>query len=189
VNTSFKMMMLMSNKRQTWMMMRMMMIWKIHKRGDHRLTLTKTSTITGHGPFGSHPVCTHIALSEYGRILAEPNFRFFLLHHQSLWDAMVYSEFVATKLQLSTARGMHHLRELLALMGFPLEDCEQPYSYTNPPLKRRLAAQLETYAPQYGLDHVTFTSFFCITGYQSLLSATDMSYALAVLLENVVTFL
>jgi len=36
VNTSFKMLMLMSNKRQTWMMMRMMMIWKIHKRGDHR---------------------------------------------------------------------------------------------------------------------------------------------------------
>jgi len=136
-----------------------------------------------------HPVCTRIALSEHGRILAKPNFRFFLLHHQSLWDAMVYSEFVAMKLQLSMARGMHHLRELLALMGFPLEDCQQPYSYMNPPLKRRLAAQLETYAPQYGLDHMTFTSFFRITGYQLLLSATDMSYAVAVLLENVVNFL
>jgi len=59
--------------------------------------------------------------------------------------------------------------------------------YMNLPLKHRLAAQ--TYAPQYGLHHVTFTIFFHSTGYQSLLSATDMSYAVTALLENMVKIL
>ncbi len=42
-----------------------------------------------------HPIRTCIVLSEHGHILAKPNYHFFLLYHQFLWDAMVYLEFVA----------------------------------------------------------------------------------------------
>jgi len=44
-----------------------------------------------------HPISTGIALSEHGCILVGPNSCFFLLHHQALWNAMVYSKFVVTK--------------------------------------------------------------------------------------------
>ena len=126
---------------------------------------------------------TKIGFSENGRVLAETDFRFFLLRHTSLFDAMVHSEYIATRFQLHTARGMHKLKELLAKMGYPLEQCKQPFAFMQPNLRRRLQHQILEYGEEYGLENFDFTSFFRITGYQSLLSASDASYAAAALLE------
>lgn len=126
---------------------------------------------------------TKIGFSENGRILCEADFRFFLLRHSSLFDAMVYSDFLSTRMQLSTSRGMHKLQELLAKMGFPLQECRQPFAFMKPSLRRRLQAQIQQHAEEYGLEHFEFTSFFRVTGYQSLLSASDTSYAVTALLE------
>lgn len=127
---------------------------------------------------------TKIGLSGNGRILAETDYRFFLLRHTSLFNAMVYSDYMATRLQLNTTRGMHRLKELLAKMGFPLEECHQPFSFMKPTLRRRLRDKMEEFGEEYGLDNFQFTSFFRITGYQSLLSASDTSYAIAAILES-----
>lgn len=126
---------------------------------------------------------TRIAFSGNGRILTESDFRFFLLRHTSLYDAMVYSDYVSTRFQLSTAKGMHKLKEMLAKMGFPLEECHQPFVFMKPSLRRQLQDKLREYAEEYGLTNMEFTSFFRITGYQSLLSACDTSYAVTALLE------
>lgn len=126
---------------------------------------------------------TRIAFSGNGRILTESDFRFFLLRHTSLFDAMVYSDYVSTRFQLSTAKGMHKLQEMLAKMGFPLEECHQPFAFMKPSLRRQLQDKLREYAEEYGLINFEFTSFFRITGYQSLLSACDTSYAVTALLE------
>ncbi|EEC51468.1 predicted protein, partial [Phaeodactylum tricornutum CCAP 1055/1] len=126
---------------------------------------------------------TKIGFSENGRVLSETDFRFFLLRHTSLLDAMIYSDFIATRFQLSTSQGMHKLQELLAKMGYPLEECKQPFAFMKPSLRRRLQSQIREHAEEYGLENFEFTSFFRVTGYQSLLSASDTSYAVTALLE------
>jgi cell division control protein 45 len=126
---------------------------------------------------------TKIGFSENGRILCETDFRFFLLRHTSLYDAMVYSDFLSTRFQLSTSRGMHKLQELLAKMGFPLDECRQPFAFMKPALRRRLQEEIREHAEDYGLQNFEFTSFFRVCGYQSLLSASDTSYAVTALLE------
>jgi cell division control protein 45 len=133
---------------------------------------------------GSANELTKIGFSENGRILSEMDFRFFLLRHSSLFDAMRYSDFVSTKLQLLTSRGMHRLQELLAKMGYPLEECYQPFTFMKTSLRRRLSERIRAHAEEYGLENIEFTSFFRVTGYQSLLSASDTSYAVTALLER-----
>jgi cell division control protein 45 len=126
---------------------------------------------------------TRIAFSSNGRILTDSDFRFFLLRHSSLFDAMVYSDYVSTRLQLSTASGMQRLREMLAKMGFSLEECQQPFAFMKSSLRRQIQAKLREYAGEYGLTNFEYTGFFRVTGYQSLLSACDASYAVTALLE------
>jgi len=128
---------------------------------------------------------TKLSLSNKGRILAESDYRFFLLRYSSLFDAMMYSDYVSSRLQLQSAKGMHKLKEMLAKMGFPLEQCMQPYVYMKPKLRRALRSKMEEFGEEYGLDDFEFTSFFKITGYQSLLSAADTSHAATSLLESV----
>jgi cell division control protein 45 len=126
---------------------------------------------------------TRIAFSGNGRILTEPDFRFFLLRHSSLYDSMLYSDYVSTRLQLSTTQGIHKLHEMFAKMGFSLEECQQPFAFMKSSLRRQLQSKLREYAEEYGLVNFEYTSFFRITGYQSLLSACDTSYAVTALLE------
>eukprot|EP00956_Cyclotella_meneghiniana_P045458 scaffold370107_cov142-Cyclotella_meneghiniana.AAC.1 len=64
---------------------------------------------------------TQIGLSENGRILSQSEYKFMLLRHTSLWDSLLHSNFVASKLQVWKAEGRQKLMELLAKMGFPLE--------------------------------------------------------------------
>jgi CDC45-like protein len=127
---------------------------------------------------------TRISFSENGKLLSESDFRFFLLRHSSLYDAMVYSDFISSKFQLSTAKGLHRLHEMFAKMGFPLSECQQPFAYMKPKLKRQLHTKLMQNAEAYNLgNNFEYTSFFRITGYSSLLSASDVSYAITALLE------
>ena len=51
---------------------------------------------------------------------------------------MVYSNYVSTKMQLWTSRGVQNLQELLAKMGCPLEECRQPFPFMKPALRRTL---------------------------------------------------
>jgi cell division control protein 45 len=140
-----------------------------------------TNIASSNNPQGQ--TLTKIGFSENGRVLSETDFRFFLLRHTSLLDAMIYSDFIATRFQLSTSQGMHKLQELLAKMGYPLEECKQPFAFMKPSLRRRLQSQIREHAEEYGLENFEFTSFFRVTGYQSLLSASDTSYAVTALLE------
>jgi cell division control protein 45 len=126
---------------------------------------------------------TKIAFTGNGRILAETDFRFFLLRHTSLYEAMRLSDYVSTQLQLPTAKGLHKLQEMLAQMGFPLAECQQPFCFMKPALRRQLRDKLQEQMHDYNLEHLEFTSFFRVTGYQSLLSASDTSYAVTALLE------
>mmetsp|Transcript_7450 Transcript_7450/g.16893 ORF Transcript_7450/g.16893 Transcript_7450/m.16893 type:complete len:897 (-) Transcript_7450:182-2872(-) len=126
---------------------------------------------------------TQIGLSENGRILSQNEYKFMLLRHTSLWDSLLHSNFVASKLQIWKSSGRQRLMELLAKMGFPLDQCRQPWAFVGPGLRRRLKERMEDCTEEYGLGNVSYTGFVRVTGYKSLLSASDMSYAVTALLE------
>jgi cell division control protein 45 len=125
---------------------------------------------------------TKISFSATGRILSESDFRFFLLRHSSLLDGMRYSEYCASKLGNHNA-ALPRIHELLAKIGYPLTECQQPYALMKPSFRQRLRDRIREFAPEYGLDNLEFTSFFRVTGYNSLLSASDTTYAVTALLE------
>jgi hypothetical protein len=90
---------------------------------------------------------TIVSFSDNGRILvAKDEFRFFLLRHVSLWDAMVLSPEVNTKMELWKNNGRKKLKEMLAKMGLPLVQCQQPYAFMKPGLKRRLKQMISEHA-------------------------------------------
>jgi len=85
---------------------------------------------------------TQVGVSENGRIQCQTEFRFMLLRHWSLLDAMVHSNFVGTKLQIWKEQGRFRLTEMLAKMGFPLQQCKQPWAFMNPKLKVRFSSAI-----------------------------------------------
>lgn len=127
---------------------------------------------------------TMLTLSENGRILAQSDeYRFFLLRHTTLWNAMMFSPYVCSRMELWKGSGQARWREMLARMGLPLDQCQQPYAFMKPSLKRRLREVVNEHAEEFGLDNLSYTGFVRITGYRSLLSASDMCHAVTALLE------
>ena len=106
----------------------------------------KTGLLRNNSTSSDHQNKTKIALSEYGRIFSEKDFRFFMLRHSSLLDSMQYSEYVCTRLQVYTKKGEQKLMEMLAKMGYPLDECRQPFPFMRPSLRRRLKEKLGTHA-------------------------------------------
>ena len=69
-----------------------------------------------------------------------------LLRHSSLLDGMKLSDYVSTKLRIWEKSGNRKLHELLAKMGYPLDECRQPFAFMKPSLKRRLQEKIAQYA-------------------------------------------
>lgn len=102
---------------------------------------------------------TRIGLSENGRILYQDEYKFMLLRHTSLWDSMLHSNFVASKLRVWKSAGRQKLMELLAKIGFPLDQCRQPWAFVGPGMKRRLGERLDDCAEVRTLrDNVDMTT-------------------------------
>lgn len=89
---------------------------------------------------------TKITFSDNGRIFAQDDYRFFLLRHSSLLESMVQSDYVSTKLQVWTKKGQQRLMEMLAKMGYPLDECRQPFVFMKPSLRRRLKDKISYHA-------------------------------------------
>ena len=116
------------------------------------ITSVYAEDLTG-GPSGGSR--TKITFSENGRILSERDYKFFLLRHSSLFEGMVHSDYVSTKLQVWNKSGMRKLQELLAKMGYPLDECRQPFAFMKPSLKRRLQEKITEHATVRSLNFVS----------------------------------
>lgn len=55
------------------------------------------------------------------------DFRFTLMRHWSLYDAMLHSTYVAARMHTYTDQGQRRLNDLLAKMGFLIRDCKLDY--------------------------------------------------------------
>ncbi|EPX73193.1 DNA replication pre-initiation complex subunit Cdc45 [Schizosaccharomyces octosporus yFS286] len=116
-------------------------------------------------------------------IRLEDEFRFMLIRHWSLYNAMLHSAYVGSRLHIWSEEGRKRLHKLLAKMGLSLVECKQTYIHMDMNLKKTLKSSLQRFAPLYGLDDVIFHSFTRTYGFKCTLSASDVAYAISALLE------
>ena len=127
------------------------------------------------------------------RLSPEP--RFILIRHWSLYDSMLHSPYLASRLHVWTENGKKRLHKLLAKMGISLSQCHQTYTHMDMELKRVLRQRLLKYAPMYGLDglvpqeasgHASSREgwgFVRCWGWKACLSATDVGVIAGAILE------
>ena len=119
------------------------------------------------------------------RVQYSEEFRFSMLRHWSLYDAMTHSPYVATRLQTWREHGRASLHSLLAHLGLPLDACKQQFTHMSPEHVARLHEKLEQHAPSHGLDDLKFWSFSFSHGFKMRLVASDVVHGVTALLEGV----
>ncbi len=77
-------------------------------------------------------------MSQYpdGHISVLEDFKIYLYRHWDLHQAMLHSDYVATRLKIWKPSGEQRLLTLFAKMGIPLEQCQQTYSLMKKVLAR-----------------------------------------------------
>ena len=126
------------------------------------------------------------------RLSPEP--RFLLIRHWSLYDSMLHSPYLASRLHTWSDVGRKRLHKLLAKMGVSLTQCKQNYTHMDMDLKRGLRQRLLTYAPMYGLEGLVPPAathgqarqgwgFVRSWGWKACLSATDVGVIIGAILE------
>ncbi|KAG6612927.1 cell division control protein 45 [Phytophthora cinnamomi] len=135
-----------------------------------------------------------------GKINFEEEYRFMCYRHWSLYEAMYYSDYVASKLGLyhdqarrvgarnasgegGNSAGDTELHRFLARMGFSLRQSQQKFSYMPLEMKQMLREKTQEMAPEFGLDELFYGSFKRTFAFQYQLCAADAVYGLQALLE------
>ncbi|TKY66158.1 Cell division control protein 45-like [Spatholobus suberectus] len=129
---------------------------------------------------------TKIRAPNSSRITYEDQPRLMLLQEWSLFDSMMCSSYVATKLKTWSENGMKKLKLLLARMGFAFADCQQKFQHMNVEVKRKMKNEFERLLPEYGLTDFYYRSFLRTLKYNSKVSAADVVYGVTALLESFV---
>ena len=110
-------------------------------------------------------------------------FRFMLTRHWSLEDSMLHSPALGPKLRLYTEQGRRALQQLLAKIGMPLDQARQCYVHMDMDLKKTLAEKLDRISETWGLEQLRLVGFVRYWGFKCNLSASDVAYAMAALLD------
>ena len=154
---------------------------------DGRLAIENTGVIP---TTARNPEDTGIRLS--------PEPRFLLIRHWSLYDSMLHSPYLFSRLKTWSETGIKRLHKLLAKMGVSLAQCKQSYTHMDMMLKRELRAKLLKYGSLYNLDEMVPSvdtdgrdragakdgwGFVRSWGWRATLSAQDVGVVIGALLE------
>lgn len=130
------------------------------------------------------------------RLSPEP--RFLLIRHWSLYESMLHSPFMFSRLKTWSEPGIRRLHKFLAKMGVSLVQCRQNYAHMDITLKRELRSKLLKCGSLYNLDDVVPTietdgkdragakdgwGFVRSWGWRATLSAQDVGVVIGALLE------
>jgi cell division control protein 45 len=80
------------------------------------------------------------------RLSPEP--RFLLIRHWSLYDSMLHSPYLSTRLHMWSDVGRKRLHKLLAKMGISLQEAGKGYMHMDMELKQSLRKRILKFAPQ-----------------------------------------
>ena len=117
-------------------------------------------------------------------IRCDEEYRFMLLRHASLLDAMTNSTYIASKMRTWQDTGRELLLEILAKVGLPLKDCKQKYTHMPPQTKKLMHEKLPQLAEEMNLNELKFTCFRRCHGYKCEVSAVDVVHSVTALLEQ-----
>ncbi|KAI0395883.1 CDC45-like protein [Xylariaceae sp. FL0594] len=130
------------------------------------------------------------------RLSPEP--KFLLIRHWSLYDSMLHSPYLFSRLRIWSENGLKRLHKLLAKMGVSLVQCKQSYTHMDMMVKKELRAKLLKYASLYNLDDMVPAAetdgrdragakdgwgFVRSWGWRATLSAQDVGVIIGALLE------
>jgi cell division control protein 45 len=126
------------------------------------------------------------------RLSPEP--RFLLIRHWSLYESMLHSPYLSSRLHIWSDAGKRRLHKLLAKMGVSLAEAEKGYTHMDMELKRGLRERLLKFAPMYGLEGLVPPEdshrhrhegwgFVRSWGWQACLSAVDVAVITSAILE------
>ncbi|OQO10135.1 hypothetical protein B0A48_04492 [Cryoendolithus antarcticus] len=125
------------------------------------------------------------------RLSPEP--RFLLIRHWSLYDSMLHSPYLSTRLHIWSDAGRKRLHKLLAKMGVSLQEAGKGYIHMDMALKQSLRERILKFAPQYNLDHLVpgengrrgleGWGFVRSWGWKATLSAVDVATIASAILE------
>ncbi|KAI1083566.1 CDC45-like protein [Whalleya microplaca] len=130
------------------------------------------------------------------RLSPEP--KFLLIRHWSLYDSMLHSPYLFSRLRIWSDSGLKRLHKLLAKMGVSLVQCKQSYTHMDMMLKKELRTKLLKYASLYNLDDMVPAAetdgrdragakdgwgFVRSWGWRATLSAQDVGVVIGALLE------
>ncbi|KAI2469912.1 CDC45-like protein [Annulohypoxylon bovei var. microspora] len=130
------------------------------------------------------------------RLSPEP--RFLLIRHWSLYESMIHSPYLFSKLRIWSESGIKRLHKLLAKMGVSLVQCKQSYTHMDIGLKKELRMKLLKYASLYNLDDMVPAvetdgkdragakdgwGFVRSWGWRATLSAQDVGVIIGAMLE------
>lgn len=130
------------------------------------------------------------------RLSPEP--RFLLIRHWSLYESMLHSPYLFSRLRIWNEGGIKRLHKLLAKMGVSLVQCKQSYTHMDMMLKKELRTKLLKYASLYNLDDMVPAvetdgrdrggakdgwGFVRSWGWRATLSAQDVGVIIGAILE------
>ncbi|KAI2619997.1 CDC45-like protein [Hypoxylon sp. NC1633] len=130
------------------------------------------------------------------RLSPEP--KFLLIRHWSLYDSMLHSPYLFSRLGIWSDTGIKRLHKLLAKMGVSLVQCKQSYTHMDMMLKKELRTKLLKYASLFNLDDMVPAvetdgrdrggakdgwGFVRSWGWRATLSAQDVGVVIGALLE------
>ncbi|RYP62590.1 hypothetical protein DL771_009669 [Monosporascus sp. 5C6A] len=130
------------------------------------------------------------------RLSPEP--KFLLIRHWSLYDSMLHSPYLFSRLRIWSESGIKRLHKLLAKMGVSLVQCKQSYTHMDMMLKKELRTKLLKYASLYNLEDMVPAAetdgrdrggakdgwgFVRSWGWRATLSAQDVVVVIGALLE------
>ncbi|KAI0025563.1 CDC45-like protein [Xylariomycetidae sp. FL0641] len=131
------------------------------------------------------------------RLSPEP--KFLLIRHWSLYDSMLHSPYLFSRLRIWSESGLKRLHKLLAKMGVSLVQCKQSYTHMDMVVKKELRTKLLKYASLYNLDEMVPSAetdsrdrsgakdgwgFVRSWGWRATLSAQDVGVVIGALLET-----
>jgi cell division control protein 45 len=119
-----------------------------------------------------------------GDMVAKRAYHFPLLDHWSLYDSMLHSHYLTTKLALWEDRGLTRLHEFIHTLGISLHEAKQLYKYMPLDSQRKIDSSIFPAAEKFGLHEVTFMSFARHIDCSASLMASDYYCILTSVLEN-----
>lgn len=136
---------------------------------------------------------THARSPTDTAIRLSPEPKFLLIRHWSLYDSMLHSPFLSTRLHVWSDAGRKRLNKLLAKMGVSLQEAGKGYVHMDIEIKRSLRQRILKFAEMYNLEGLVpgdngrsgheGWGFVRSWGWKATLSAVDVAMTVGAILE------